>query len=268
MSYEGGEPEVEIIERDELSSQYPSGCSIWCYIRPPIPRQVGHGQAPNNRPVDISLSNVRPLSQATSQEVFATDWQNTTQRIETWNRDGAQLARPEPVAAGTERSYRVSSSRTRLPDSPPVLVELGDIENRLLHFRGENGSLQRPLSPRSQSEVHSIRRQIRRIRRALEGNSRTAEGQARLPLAISQPENDDGDDDERLQIRHHSRARPFNSPAPPPTLQSDMDHRQRSNDDNRHEPSQRVSTPHPHYTNLPPPAYSFGAPEYEGIAYY
>lgn len=265
MSYEVGEPEVEIIERDELSSQYPSGFSIWCYIRPPIPRRVDHVQAPNNEPVDISLSNVRPLSQTTSQEVFATEWQNTTQAIETWNRDVAQLARPEPVAAGTVRSYRVSSSRTRLPDSPPVLVELGDLENRLPHARGEYGSRQTSLSSRSQSEVHSIRRQIRRIRRALEGNSRLAEGQARFPLALKRLENDD---DERLQIRYQGRARPFTSPAPPPILQSNMDHRQRLNDDRRHEPSQRVSTPHPHYTNLPPPAYSFGAPEYEGITYY
>lgn len=56
MSYEGGEPEVEIIEGDEISSQYPSGCSIWCYIRP-LPRQLDHEQAPSNEPVDISLCN-------------------------------------------------------------------------------------------------------------------------------------------------------------------------------------------------------------------
>lgn len=261
MSYEGGEPEVEIIEGDEISSQYPSGCSIWCYIRP-LPRQVDHEEAPSNDPVDISLSNVRPVSQPTPEEVFATEWQSTTERIETWNRDVAQLARPEPVAAGTEPSYQVSSPRIQLPDSPPVLMELGDLENRLLHVRGEYDQRQRSLSPRSQSEIDTIRRQIRYIRRALEGNSRSAEGQARLPLVISRPDNDDDDDDEHLQIRHHGRARPFTSQAPPPTLQSNIDNRQRSNDDNRHEPRQRVSTPHPHYTNLPPPAYSFGAPEY------
>lgn len=258
MSYERGEPEVEIVEGYEISSQYPSGCSIWCYIRPLLPRPVDHEQAPNNEPVDISLSNVRPVSPPTPEEVFTTEWQSTTERIETWNRDVAQLARPEPVAAGTERSYRVSSSPPQLPDSPPVLVELGDLENRLRHVRGEYGSRQRSLSPRSQSEVDTIRRQIRRIRRALEGNSRPAEWQARV---ISRPDHDDNDD-ERLQIRHHDRARPSTSPAPPPpTLQSDMDNRQRPNDDNRHEPRQRVSTPHPHYTNLPPPAYSVRALE-------
>lgn len=247
ISYERGEHEAEIIEGHETSSPYPPGCNLWCYMRP-FPRQLDHEQARNNEPVDILLSDPRPVSQATPpQEAFATEWQRTTEGSETgWNRDVAQLAHPEPVA-GIEQSHQVSS-RTHLPDLS-AHVALDGLDNGLLPLRGEYGSRQRSLSPGSQLEVDTVRRQNRRIRQALENSPSPAQA-SRLPIMINDPE-------QRARRLRFGRASRLTSPAPP-GLQSDIDnHRQRPNQ----EPGQRVSTPHPHYPNLPPPVYSVRAPE-------
>lgn len=164
-----------------------------------------------------------------------------------WPFPNTQLAPPEPVA-WTERSHQVSS-QTHLPDSP-ALAELGGLEN-LLHLRGEYGSRQRSLPPRSQLEVDTLRRQIRRIHRALENSPPPA--QSRFPLVINDLEPNE-------QLIRHGRARPLTSPALP-RLQSDIDNRRQfPNQNNVEEPKSRVSALHPQYLDLPPPIYSVRAP--------
>lgn len=177
ISYERGDPETGITEGHERSLLYPPECSLWCYMRPFAPH-IDHEEVPNNKPVDSLLSDQRQL---TPQEaVFTTDWQSRRERTETWTRDVAQLAFPE-------RSHQFLP-RTYLSDSP-ALVVLGGLENRILHRCGGYHSRQRSLSPGSRLEVDTLRRQIRRIRRALENSHPSA--QSRFPLVINDLEPDE-----------------------------------------------------------------------------
>lgn len=232
ISCERGEPEAEIVQGHEVSSPDIFGCNIWCGVKP-FARQVNHDQLPNNEPADILLHDLMPLSQPTPPDIFAAEWQRTGGRAV------ARLALPEPIA-GAERSHHISS-RTHVPNSS-ALLELGGLENRLLQLRGEQDSRESLLSPGSQSEVDRLRRQIRRLSRALEHSAQIANSEH-----------------ERL-IRNGRTRTPLASPAPS-RLQSDTEYCQQPNQGDRREPHQRPSTPYPQYPNFPPPAYSIRTPE-------
>lgn len=230
ISCERGEPEDEIVEGYDVSSTpYLFGFDIWCCIKPFARQFVNHDQLPDsNEPADISLHQLRPLSQPTTQDVFSAEWQRTGGRAD------VPLSRPEPMAEA-ERSHHISST-TYFPHSSALLA-LGDLEYRLLQLCGLQGSRERLLSPGSQLEVDRLWRQIRHLTGALEHSAQQANSEH-----------------ERL-IRHGHARRPLASSAASSTLQSEIGNSQQPNQD------QGPSTPYPQYPNFPPPAYSIWASE-------
>lgn len=230
ISCERSEPEDDVAEgHDPSSSPYLLGFDIWCCIKPFARQAVNDDQLPNNNePADISLRDLRPLSQPTTQDVFAAEWQGTGGRA------NAQLTRPEPMAEA-ERSLHISSP-TYFPHSS-ALLELGDLENRLLQLCGPLGSGERILSPESQSEVDRLWRQIRHLTEALEQSARQANFEH-----------------ERLIRQGRARRTLASSPASY-TLQSEIGNREQPNQE------QRPSTPYPQYPHFSLPAYSIRSPE-------
>lgn len=233
ISCERGEREDEIAEgHDVSSSPYLSGFDIWCCIKP-FARQVdNHDQFPDSsEPADdISLHDLRPVSQPTTEDVIVAEWQRTGGRA-----DAQRLTRPEPMAE-TERRHHISSPTYFQRSSQ--LLELGNLENRLLQLCGPQGSREGLLSPGSQSEVDRLWRQIRQLTRALE---HSASAQA-------------NSEHERL-IRHDRVRRPLASSPASSSLQSEIGSRQQHTND------QSPSTPYPQYPNFPPPAYSIRSPQ-------
>lgn len=227
ISCERGEPEDEIVKGYDVSSTpYLFGFDIWCCIKPFARQLVTNCLTTTSLPT--SLHHLRPLSQPTTQDVFAAEWQRTGGRAD------VQLSRPEPMAEA-ERSHHISST-TYFPHSS-ALLELGDLEYRLLQLCGPQGSRESLLSPGSQLEVDRLWRQIRHLTGALEHSAQQADSEH-----------------ERL-IRHGHARRPLASSPASSTLQSEIGNSQQPNQD------QGPSTPYPQYPNFPPPAYSIRASE-------